>query len=230
MRGKIMNNERDILYSDWEEIPAMIFLDINKTVYKSSSVRKSILAVLREGASEEYQNKSVKRRSFNVNELKELLYSRKEIEISTTNLYFHLNVLEEAGMIKIVTTLLEGPYKRNKTKYYGRVARNLFITDQEKSYSTYESQFNEFKKLADLLNLPINENLSEVAKKLVEVNQVHNQRIAKWLMSKEDLIEQEELNTSEIFEFLKLIDRFDPEYATLFKRITDPIKDELSIL
>lgn len=223
-----MDKTREILYSFWEEIPSSLFLDINKSAYKSNPIRRAIIAILREGISDKFRNKPVKRRSLNVNELKQLLFDQKEIEISTTNLYFHLNVLEEAGMIKVVTTLLEGPFNRNKTKYYGRTARHLFITDQEKSLSTYETQFNEFKKLASLLNIPIEENIINIAKRFVDVNHEHNQRIAGWLTNKEDLIEQEELSTSEIFEFLKFIDRFDPEYAKLFESISKVIKDEIS--
>ena len=223
-----MVNKREILYSFWEEIPSSLFLDIKKGDYKSNPIRRAIISILREGLSEKLGKKSVKRRALNVNELKELLFDRREIQISTTNLYFHLNVLEESGMINVVTTLLEGPYNRNKTKYYGRTARHLFITDQERSLSTHESQFNEFKKLAKHLNVSIKENIKEAAKQFVEINHKHNQRIARWLTSKEDLIEQEELSTSEIFEFLKFIDRFDPEYAKLFENVSELIKEELS--
>ena len=126
-----MTDERKILYEYWDSIPALKLLDVSKQVNKSNPIRISIIRILSEGLSDHFSEDQVKpRHALNVSEIKQLLKEKNDITISQTNLYFHLNILEKAGIIKTVATLLEGPHNRNKTKYYGRVARQLFITDQ----------------------------------------------------------------------------------------------------
>ncbi|MHA2032826.1 MAG: winged helix-turn-helix domain-containing protein, partial [Candidatus Kariarchaeaceae archaeon] len=203
MSDHIMTDERQILFENWDSIPAAKLIDVSKNVYKSNPIRISILKNLSEGLSDDSTDDGLKiRHVLNVTEIKKLLQEKNDIKISQTNLYFHLNKLEEVGMIKEVATLLEGPHKRNRTKYYGRVARHLFITDQQQSYERIGKQFGEFKRLADLLEIELPENFLELPKKYVELSQKHYSTLAHWLSSHESIIEREKINDSEIFEFL----------------------------
>ena len=92
--------ENQILIDHWGEIPAFAYIDVPKDKYYSHPVRSEIIGLFREGIEEiSSEGKSQVRHALNVTEIKELLKKRKDITMSTTNLYFHLDVLEEIGLI-----------------------------------------------------------------------------------------------------------------------------------
>ncbi|MHA2226920.1 MAG: hypothetical protein ACXAC8_17025 [Candidatus Hodarchaeales archaeon] len=221
--------DRQILYEYWKSIPAIKIIDAPKKVLKSHPARSAIIRVLLEGLKDDSNDpKSRIRHAFNVNELKKVLEERKEITITTTNLYFHLNILKEAGFIIEAATLLEGPKKRNKTKYFGRAARFLFATDQVESLSKFESKFREFERFAHLLGISVPTNFLTLPKKYLEIYTLHTKRIANWFASYETTILEENIDFSEVFEFLKFINRIDPEFVKMFKEVSEKVQDELS--
>ncbi|MFX0172183.1 MAG: winged helix-turn-helix domain-containing protein [Candidatus Hodarchaeota archaeon] len=226
-----MINERKILYDYWDEIPAMKFFDVGKEYYSAHPSRPAILRILKEGLIDnnlEAHSTPFIRHALNTIEIQRLLNERKDIKISRTNLYFHLNTLEKIGLIKVVTTILEGPHKRNKTKYYGRVARNLFVGSLEISAKKHEGMFLEFRKLANCLNIELPYNYSKLPEYIVEMNQNLYQRLAKWLIKNEELIIKENLEMSELFDFLKFIIRINPIYFTNLKDISKTLQNVLN--
>ncbi len=115
-----MNNDRNLLYEFWDSIPPLKFIDGKKKVYGKQPIRSAIIHILREGLMEESKkDPNRRRRALNVNEIENLLKDyfenieneKEKVQITRTKLYFHLNLLEEAGMIQVVATLLEGPHK-----------------------------------------------------------------------------------------------------------------------
>jgi DNA-binding transcriptional ArsR family regulator len=221
-------NERKTLYDYWDKIPAMKFFDVGKEYYSAHPSRPAILRILKEGLIDDNLNAHstpIIRHALNTIEIQRLLNERKEIKISRTNLYFHLNTLEKIGLIKVVTMLLEGPHKRNKTKYYGRVARNLFIGSLEISIKKYEGMFLEFRKLANCLNIELPHNYSELPKYIVEMNQNIYQSLAKWLIKNEELIIRENLEMSELFDFFKFIIRINQVYFTDLRDISETLQN-----
>ena len=153
--------------------------------------------------------------------------NQQRITITRTKLYFHLNLLEEAGMIIVVATILEGPHKRNKTKYYGRASRSLFITDQEMSLKQYQTRFVEYEKLAKLLDIELPQNFSKLPKEILETDQKRYTKLAKWLSKHENLIEANNIDFSEIFEFMKYIDRVNPDHMEILNQLNDNFHKEL---
>jgi len=85
-------------------------------------------------------------------------------------------------------------HRRNETKYYGRVARHLYITDQEQSYTKYIEQFREFAKLAISLKIELPDDFLDIPKKYVEVSQKHYSTLANWLSSHQSIIEDEKID------------------------------------
>ena len=116
-----MTDKNQTLIDHWDKIPAFAYIDVPKDKYYSHPVRSEIVRLFREGLEEKSpEGKSLVRHALSVTEIKELLEKRKDIVMSITNLYFHLDVLEEIGLINVVTTLQKGPHGRNKVKYFGR--------------------------------------------------------------------------------------------------------------
>ncbi|MFW9997885.1 MAG: winged helix-turn-helix domain-containing protein [Candidatus Odinarchaeota archaeon] len=222
--------DRQALYDYWNSIPTHKFIDAPESVYKSQPIRRAIVKILREGILDEPEDpRSRKRHVLNAAEIRQLLKERNTINISQTNLYFHLNVLEEAGIIQVPFILKEGPHKRNNTKYYGRVARYLLITDKESSYETYERYFFEFEKLATLLGILLPGDFQDLPKKYLEVENKRHNILASWLVSHETLFTENKINSSDIFEFLKFIDRTDPDYLAVLKETSEKIQGLLDL-
>jgi hypothetical protein len=123
-----MLTEKKMLFS-WK--PALkAFLDVPNL--DLTPIRAAILKILRDGLVDGGQ----KRIALNAQEIQGNLNKKiidGEIEgtkssrktpmkpVSITNLYFHLNYLIDSKLISVVGEILEGPLKRNKTKYYGRI-------------------------------------------------------------------------------------------------------------
>jgi DNA-binding transcriptional ArsR family regulator len=209
----------------------MKFIDIEKSDYRSHPSRPAILRILREGIIDEInkiQKHQIARHVLNTAEIQNLLSKKENIKISRTNLYFHLNTLESLGLIKVVTTILEGPHRRNKTKYYGRVARNLFVGSQEESLSKYNRRVQEFSKLAGLLDIELPENYPDLASNLVKRDQKIYQESAKCLIKHEKLIYEENIDMSELFEFIKMILKIDPQYCEDLSDIVRIIQTEIN--
>ncbi|MHA2233241.1 MAG: hypothetical protein ACXAB4_12220, partial [Candidatus Hodarchaeales archaeon] len=150
---------------------------------------------------------------------KTLLLERKDIEVSQTNIYFHLNFLEEHGFIQVVATLHEGPHKRNKTKYYGRTARKLLVSEAHLRYETLEKRFREFEKLASTLGISLPENSWDSLKKYLELMDQLHHRWGNWVMEHEKSLIEEKIDGLEMLGFLIFLDNFNPECFSLLKEV-----------
>lgn len=231
-----MTEDRQKLFDFWNSIPAMKFIDVDKKIYGKQPIRRAIIRILLEGTMDEFPDKPArKRRALNVNEIEHLLklYFKNEkdkeekITITRTKLYFHLNLLEEAGMISVVATILEGPHKRNKTKYYGRASRSLFITDQEMSLKQYQTRFEEYEKLANLIGIELPQNFSKLPKEILETDQKRYTKLAKWLSKHEILIDENNIDFSEVFEFMKYMDRINSDHIKILDQLHNSFHKEL---
>jgi hypothetical protein len=220
--------ENQILIDHWDKIPAFAYIDVPKDNYYSHPVRSEIIGLFREGIEEmSSEGKSIVRHALNVTEIKQLLEKRKDIVMSTTNLYFHLDVLEEIGLIKVAATLQKGPHGRNKVKYFGRVARNLFVGSEKISLESYTKRFDEFKKLSDTLELSLPAGYSNLPQKLLETKQHYYRVLGTWLVDHEDLIAKEKLDMGVLYDFLKMINEINPKYNELFSEVFSLLQNQI---
>jgi len=224
-----MTDEYQILIDHWDKIPSFAYIDVPKDKYYSHPVKSEIVGLLREGIEKKSpEGKSTRRHALNVVEIKELLERRKGIDMSTTNLYFHLDVLQELGLIKIVAMLQKGPHGRNKVKYFGRVARNLFVGSEKISLASYSQRFKEFEKLANILELSLPENYSNLPQKLLETKQHYYKVLGNWLVDHEDLIVKEKLDMGILYDFLKMINEINPKHNELFNEVFTLLQNQIS--
>ncbi|MFX0062863.1 MAG: hypothetical protein ACFFC7_11845 [Candidatus Hermodarchaeota archaeon] len=226
-----MAEDRQTLFNHWQKIPLCEYIDVPKDKFYSHPVRSEILNLLREGFEEESPDGKFKvRHALNVIEMRDLLVKRKNITMSSTTLYFHLDILQELGLIKIVATLQKGPHGRNKVKYYGRIARNLFISSGAEGVSIYTERFDEFRKLADILGIPLPDNYSIIPQKLLETRRQFYKVLGNWLANHEELIAKENLNMGKLYDFLKMINEINPKYINLLNEVFSQLKQEISEL
>ncbi|MHA2333122.1 MAG: hypothetical protein ACXAEU_13970 [Candidatus Hodarchaeales archaeon] len=208
------NHEK--LFTFYEKIPAIIFVHD----YKSNPIRKAITKILREGMLDGKKGKN--RFALNAQEIRQLLHERLGTEISITNLYFHLNKLQEAGLIDIVETIQE---KRHKIAYYGRRARIIILKDEKLSNEKYQQIFTELGKLVQLSSSGVfqHDKLEILVEKIKDHYEKKTERLANWIANNETLIIKENLDAFKIFEALDFIDKNNPDFLAIIHELKEII-------
>ncbi len=225
-----MTANRQKLFDYWKEIPSFIFKEISKEKYFSHPVRREIIRLFKEGLKEgSPDGKFIVRHALNVREISNKLEKSYGKSLGKTALYFHLDILAELGLIKEIAILHEGPYGRNLTKYYGRVARNLILSNVDEEHGNIKQQFEEFRKFATLIGFDLPNDFSEKTEKFNNLKQNYYQILGKWLVDHEELLVNEKLDLNLLFDFLKNVNTIHPNYIVLFedlfKNLRDNIKD-----
>lgn len=226
-----MSVNRQKLFDYWNDIPSFIFKEIPKEKYFSHPIKRQIIRILKEGIEEKSPDGVFNiRHALNVREIGNKLKKSNGKSLGTTALYFHLDTLSELGLIKEVIILHEGPHGRNLTKYYGRVARNLILSNIDEECDNFKMQFDEFQKFAKHIKLELPKDYSKKAKQYNDLKQKYNQILGKWLVDHENIIEEENLNLNLLFEFLKNINAIHPEYNEFLKDLFNLIKKKIDDL
>ncbi|NPD89020.1 MAG: winged helix-turn-helix transcriptional regulator [Asgard group archaeon] len=209
-----MVKNRQILFDYRKDIPSFIFKELPKEKYFSHPIRRQIVKLLKEGIKEKSPDgKFNNRYALNVREIRDQLKKSYDKTPNITALYFHLDILSDLGLIKVVVTLNEGPHGRNKTKYYGRISRHLILYNIDEECENYKLQFKEFEKLAKFASIKVPKNLTDIGKQYSDKKKENYQILGKWLIDHEEIIEKENLNLSLLFEFLKNIVSIHPEHV-----------------
>lgn len=202
-----------ILHESWNELPKVKFFEISKDIFKTHPSRSAIIKILREGRVDE--KSGLTRHAMSAKEIRSVLNKEFNIKMSKTGLYFHLNTLEEVGLIFVVTRLLEG---RHKVAYYSRTAQNLFIRDTEARLHGYKRQLEALESLAKAASLSKSlQNLQGVAEEFQRIKMEREQALGEWLVNYEHIVDAEGLNISDIFDALKLIDIVHPRNVKLLE-------------
>ncbi|MFW9854879.1 MAG: hypothetical protein ACFFFG_07445 [Candidatus Thorarchaeota archaeon] len=238
--------DKAIFDDHWESLPPAKSFDIRN--YEDHPLRSTILRILYDGLSNQVPSEiKRKRHVLNASEILEELNKRIEAgrivdskkgkettlikPVSITNLYFHLNKLIDLGLIKVIAELLEGSHKRNKTKYYGRVARHLFISDEEESLQKYRRLFDAFQRVVMAMGVPLPEDYEKLPVKYQRIKNTRYKAIENWFIKNEKIIyeiSEQNRDLSEVYEFLKLMDsHFSDAYRDLSSRFTELIQREL---
>ncbi len=201
-----MTKDRQVLFDYRKEIPSFIFKELPREKYFSHPIRREIIKLLKEGVKDKSPDgKYTIRFALNIKEIREQLKKTHDKPPNITALYFHMDILTELGLIKVVATLNEGPYGRNKTKYFGRVSRNLIVYNIDEECENYKMQFKEFEKFAKHVGIQIPKNLLNIGKQYSDMKKDYYQILGKWLVEHEEIIERENLNLNLLFDFLKNI-------------------------
>ncbi|TXT57865.1 MAG: hypothetical protein BAJATHORv1_10573 [Candidatus Thorarchaeota archaeon] len=208
-------SERRVLFEYWDEIPKSKFLDVSKDTLSSHPARAAILGILKQGIEDEIEG--AKRHAMNASELRQMLETHHSIELSQTNMYFHLEVLEEAGLIIPVAQILQ---KRHYITYYGRRAQYIFVRDPIERLDTLQRRFSQLFDLMEAIGVSPNlDKQKHVPKEYHALKRKQEETLGNWLIEHEAAITKQGLDISEIFEVLKLIDSVNPDFVSLLNGV-----------
>jgi DNA-binding transcriptional ArsR family regulator len=206
--------ERRVLYDFWDNLPPVIVLNAPSKFMTSHPARPAVLRILREGVEEAGSEKP--RHALSPKEIRKLLHERDGIEMSQTNLYFHLKKLVETGFITVVARLLEG---RHRVAYYGRSARSILNRDPEESLERYRRRFQELGRLTKAKRPEFDmESLEGLAEEFLRIKQGRDREQGEWMGRNEELMTEQRIDAYTVYEFIKVLDILDPEYVAFIRK------------
>jgi DNA-binding transcriptional ArsR family regulator len=219
-------DERKKLYEFWERLPPVTLLALSSKVMSSHPARPAILRILREGVVDRFDEEPVERvrHALKADEIRARLKERG-IKMSKTNLYFHLGVLEENDLIKVVAKVLEG---RHRVAYYGRTARGIIHRDPEESLQDYRRRFMEAGRLAKAKRPDLDLNVVEgLAEEYLRIKQRRDEALTDWMARNEALMSEHGIDFYVVFEFMKNLDAINPEYVQFLRMVAEKLGIEM---
>jgi len=201
-------------------------LALSSKVLSSHPARPAILRILREGVVDRFDEEPGERarHALKADEIRARL-KEEGIKMSKTNLYFHLGVLVENDLVKVVAKMLEG---RHRVAYYGRTARGIIHRDPEESLQDYRRRFLEAGRLAKAkrpdLDLGVVEGLAE---EFLRIKQRRDAALTDWMAGNEALMSEHGINFYVVFEFMKSLDAINPEYVQFLRKVAEKLGIEM---
>ena len=211
--------KRELLYSYWEKIPMVVNIELHSEEVLSHEVRHIIIHYMRKGKEEKWIDESKRiRHAFSAKELLDIANKKMEEEMKLQSLYFHLQKLQEIGLVEVICMLHEG---RHNIAYFGRTARGFnFIS--KKDLSKYDDYFKEGGKLAHALNHNFPESkFTELLKRFKEINKEEEKKISNWLQEKEQFMIENNIDSATIFSFLKRINYHNQKMTKLMEEVAE---------
>lgn len=208
----------ETIFSHWQKIP--IIKEIPEAMPEDlvlQEVRSAILDILRTGIEEYDEALDVTRfrHVFSVKELHKLMKERISKKIKLSNVYFHLNQLKNREFVQIVTSIKEG---RQITHYYGRTAKLFLWGGKEDA----DVKVKKFIALMQHFNpdLP-SETIEKLFESLLQTSFKSHKRVKLWLENNVVKLTELNLDTRDVYSFLKSIDRCNSKSIEVYNKINE---------
>ncbi|NPD89501.1 MAG: helix-turn-helix transcriptional regulator [Asgard group archaeon] len=222
--------DRKILLDFWEKLPELKIVKDSERTFYSHSARQLIMKVLGMGIQEQVTDKKAEniiRRALNTQEIYQAIqdlkkskpreFDIKDFDLSLHNLYFHIQKLEEAGLIKPVAILREG---RHNVTYYGRTARIMFFNVEYEEYEQVKNAFTAMEKLAPKINPKIKtEDIRGYYDRYVKIGKTLTKKMFEKLADYEQGFNTTDVDPIDILNFLELVYSINLEFTDLFKEV-----------
>ncbi|MFX0205229.1 MAG: hypothetical protein ACFFDT_04535 [Candidatus Hodarchaeota archaeon] len=201
------------ILNQWQEIPSILEIEDPGEKIRKQKLRSEILTILREGIKEydKQLEKVVIRHVYTAKEMQEILERRLSKRPSLSNIYFHLEKLQESELIKVVASIKE---RRHVTQYYGRTAK-LFLYKQKESDINLKNNELFFLKLDELLKKFNPDRSTEINEQLIfnirKAKERSSRRIRSWIQENEEILNELNIDLPKIYNLLTRIDILDSE-------------------
>ncbi|MFX0095803.1 MAG: hypothetical protein ACFFBD_28955 [Candidatus Hodarchaeota archaeon] len=219
-----------ILYEYWDELPTIKTIDIASKVTISQKVRSAILTVLSNGVIDQIEIKKEEIRT-NIRhvltvreiqkEVNEYLQRDKKNAIKLTNIYFHLQKLQDLGLVQEVTTILEG---NHHVAYFGCTAK--FFSSKNPGEQIYREHSIGQNLVAILKDLRPNTDKENVLKLINQILERENEMfdiVTKWVEKHEKEIKTTNIDFWALTVFLNRLNILDPKLEQLYSEINQLI-------
>ncbi|NHJ87992.1 MAG: hypothetical protein FK734_21185 [Asgard group archaeon] len=228
MSKKIKQKEqekRELLFTYWDTLPMVIKIDIPSEEILTHEVRNLILHFIRKGKEEVWfdDTKHI-RHAFSAKELLDMANEKLDEEMKLQSLYFHLQKMQEFGLLDVISTLHEG---RHNIAYFGRTSRG-FNFQSKKDKTKYDDYFAEGGKFAQALNPAISKDrFKEFLLEFKAINNESEKRVIEWLEEREQFINENNIDSATMFSFLNRINYHNEKMTNLMKEIAQILDFDL---
>lgn len=212
------------LFDYWHNLDKVKVLSGDEFDKQKQDIRYSICDVLAKGIDEEHPTSGeiAKRHVLNAKEIRSMVEEQLDIEIQKSNLYFHLQKLEESGLIKVVDILkmYDKQSKRKKVfSFYGRTAKVFLSSGPKETKQLKVIKDERLLKLLMQLNPKMQENA--VKKILTTIGEIDNNDFAffiSWMNRYEKELINSEIDFRVIFDMVQILQFYDP---IIFKSVIE---------
>ncbi len=220
-----MNKTAEI-YTFQNKIPKFKIINTTKE-FQESPIKPAIMKALSEGVHDaQSQTQDQLRYALTAKEIKQKLESTdnpKVKKVSYTNLYFHLNKMEEAGIIKQIAKVIE---KSHRITYYGRSAHVVLLNSPETEIEKITQSLTELFKLMKIINAEFPDiKVNILAEQFFQEKEELNSNLAKWIADNIDIIRNNNLDVSKIFKGLKFSEVRNSKINKIFDKYFPFISD-----
>ncbi|MFX0091435.1 MAG: hypothetical protein ACFFBD_06700, partial [Candidatus Hodarchaeota archaeon] len=166
-------------------------------------LRSLILKILRTGVIDSDLSQDQKSQIRHALDPKELLFlanQKLERKVKLPNIYFHLDKLQETGLVQPIVTLFDGRYE---IRYFGRIAKFFLYSPSEAKVDRFEDFFNSLSDLIRAFNPKIHE--QEVYKlfKQYQLNRrIQSEKIIEWIKTNENVLIECNTDIADLYHFL----------------------------
>jgi len=219
--SKKEQEKKELLYSYWEKLPLVVSIDIPSEEVLTHDVKSIILYTIRKGKEEKWIDGSKRiRYAFSAKEILDMANKKLDEKMKLQSMYFHLQKMQEFGLIEVVTTLHEG---RHNIAYFGRTARG-FLFESKKERTKYDDYFTEAGRFAKALNPKVSEEqFKDFLKKFKSINSESDKLMKQWLEDRADFINENNIDSATMYSFLRRIYYHNKEMTDLMGKVADLI-------
>jgi DNA-binding transcriptional ArsR family regulator len=217
------------VYEFWKNVPTI--LEIEQETFDKivdQEFRGTILDILREGIMDDniQENGLSRRYAMSAPEMLPKIREKLGYEVKLSNVYFHLEKLEKANLIREVAKKLEG---KHYVTYYGRTSKLILCCRLDDSDQCESKFLHSAYSLAEHLNLDIDtQMLNTTIKKIQSRNGELYQLEKEWIQNNHETLFQLDIDVLELFDFIKAYLRYsDPIIQELISHFYKEIKLEI---
>lgn len=209
-------------FSYWQSPDVEIYRELDSEQFKklSQPIRHKILSILSMGIMDDnpLTKQRMRRHVLSAPEILEQLKKQHDMpEVKKSNLYFHLQILEDEGVITVVDQI---PTGKRFTTYYGRTSKIFYVKNSPDIQVTMEKRINEFSMLRQgelkelILRMNPGQDLGEIETALSLADRINVQDpelFKKWIKKNQQYTEGLDINFIAFHEFLSILNRYNEE-------------------
>ncbi|MHA2250575.1 MAG: hypothetical protein ACXAD7_09435 [Candidatus Kariarchaeaceae archaeon] len=199
------------LFNYWNTIDKVKVLSVEEFDKLNQEIRGAICYVLATGMNDEYPQSGelLKRYALNAKEIKLLVEDELGFEIQKSNLYFHLQKLEESGLIKVVDVIkiVDKQSKRKKPySFYGRTAKMFLLGGPREKKELALLKHDGFIDLILKLNPEINaDTVKNILTQVATISENDFSYFISWMNQYEKELDETNVDFREIFGLVNML-------------------------
>lgn len=209
----------------WGHVENIVKLTQEQTKLVGQEIRAAIIDILALGIQDKdpMTDQPRKRHVLSAPELLEEINKRLDQPTKKSNLYFHLEKLEDAGLIKVVDQIPQG---KRYTTYYGRTAKAFVPSDKEDQDREKLGHLLEDDILVGLLDKISDKPVDEIEQTVDHVFGLYfqkcpDEKLSQWLDKYQEIALLLDLDVRSLYNLFDLVSKYDIETIKAFQKFAE---------